>query len=268
MTCPPPSLGRAWRTRVIGKVSLRAALIGLVCAANLSPLHAACRQALALGLDVSGSVDATEYRLQLDGIVGALADPRVQDLLFAMPSAPVRIAIYEWSNPEFQRLLVDWIQINTASDVARLTNRLSNAVREAANPATGLGTAMTFGADLLAQQPACWKRTLDISGDGKSNSGPRPSEVGQLPTLQMVTINGLVVGSDTRNVTDTRAVQIGELQAYYAAEVIQGPNAFVETALGFEQFQDAMTRKLLRELEGITVSHLRPWDHEEQSVYQ
>lgn len=36
--------------------------------------HAAqanCRLALALGLDVSGSVDSREYRLQLDGLANA-----------------------------------------------------------------------------------------------------------------------------------------------------------------------------------------------------
>ena len=33
-----------------------------------SPVMAECRQALALGLDVSGSVDAREYRLQIGGV--------------------------------------------------------------------------------------------------------------------------------------------------------------------------------------------------------
>ena len=33
---------------------------------------AACRQALALGLDVSGSVDEAEYQLQLQGLAAAL----------------------------------------------------------------------------------------------------------------------------------------------------------------------------------------------------
>ena len=47
-----------------------------------------CRQALALGLDVSGSVDALEYRLQLDGVAGALLDPEVIGAFLAFPDAP------------------------------------------------------------------------------------------------------------------------------------------------------------------------------------
>ena len=40
-----------------------------------------CRQSLVLGLDVSSSVDAREYRLQLDGLAEAILDPEVEDAL-------------------------------------------------------------------------------------------------------------------------------------------------------------------------------------------
>ena len=53
-----------------------AALVGATLWASAGV--AECRQALALGLDVSGSVDAREYRLQLDGVAGALDDPAVR----------------------------------------------------------------------------------------------------------------------------------------------------------------------------------------------
>ncbi|MEM9846126.1 MAG: DUF1194 domain-containing protein, partial [Pseudomonadota bacterium] len=52
--------------------------------------QAGCRQALALGLDVSGSVDTREYRLQTDGLAEALRDPEVQSAFLALPSLPVR----------------------------------------------------------------------------------------------------------------------------------------------------------------------------------
>jgi hypothetical protein len=38
--------------------------------------------------------------------------------------------------------------------------------------------------------------------------------------------------------------------------VITGSGAFVETALGFDDYEAAMTRKLLRELEVLAVSEL------------
>ncbi|MFC6686684.1 DUF1194 domain-containing protein [Jhaorihella thermophila] len=77
---------------------IRAALLAL-CLVPPLPAAAACRHALALGLDVSGSVDGREYRLQLDGLAAALRDPRVKQALLAMPAAPVRIAVFEWSGP-------------------------------------------------------------------------------------------------------------------------------------------------------------------------
>ena len=70
---------------------------------------AACRQALALGLDVSGSVDADEYRLQLDGLAAALASPEVVSALIADAASPVRITVYEWSGPNDQQVLVPWL---------------------------------------------------------------------------------------------------------------------------------------------------------------
>ncbi|WP_420860866.1 DUF1194 domain-containing protein [Algirhabdus cladophorae] len=218
--------------------------------------HAQCRQALVLGLDVSGSVDAHEYRLQLDGTAGALTSEAVQDLILAMPSAPVQIAVFEWSGPRYQVILVPWTQLKTLQDLQKVGGQLRQTQRRETPPATALGQAMNFGADLLATGPKCWKQTLDISGDGKSNTGPRPRDVKTWTSTQDITINGLVIGSDPQNFSDARSVHIGELQAYYQAEVIKGPEAFIETSLGFEAFQEAMQRKLLRELEGPVLSLL------------
>ena len=46
-------------------------------------------------MDVSGSVDADEYRLQLNGLANALLSPDVAEVLFLLPDAPVRLAVYE-----------------------------------------------------------------------------------------------------------------------------------------------------------------------------
>ncbi len=97
----------------------------------------ACRQALALGLDISGSVDVAEYRLQLDGLANALQN----------------------------------------IEVKRATRRLPH------DPATAIGKAMLFGGQQLIDQHDCWRQTLDLSGDEKSNIGPLPVETRQLPLL-------------------------------------------------------------------------------------
>lgn len=216
-----------------------------------------CRQALALGLDVSGSVDLREYRLQLDGLVSALNDPEVSRTLLAMPSAPVALLVYEWSGPDDQVVLVPWTVITDRGVLEDVSTLLANTERRAATPATALGVAMSLGADYLKQQPQCWKHTLDISGDGKSNLGVRPGEVKDRIAAQGVTINALVIGSDAPAVGDQRHVEIGELSSYFRSEVIAGQYAFVQTALGYEDYADAMTRKLKRELEGAVIGRLQ-----------
>ncbi len=220
------------------------------------PLSAQCRQALALGLDVSGSVDGSEYRMQLGGLAGALRRPEVAQLILSNPAAPVRLAVFEWSEPGHQRMLVDWVSIQTPQDLTRIAQVLDNTRRSNAPRGTAVGSAMVFGTDLLAGQSTCWKRTLDLSGDGKHNLGPHPRDIKSALQATGITINGLVIGADDPNHGDKRYVQVGELSAYYNAWVILGPGAFVEVALGFEAYEDAMTRKLIRELEGLSLSQL------------
>ncbi|MFK7761636.1 MAG: DUF1194 domain-containing protein [Roseobacter sp.] len=215
--------------------------------------NAECRQALALGLDVSGSVDLREYRLQLDGLVSALNTPEVVQVLMAMPSAPVHILIYEWSGPDNQTILVPWTALSDKNDLAHISEVLANAERRQATPGTALGVAMESGATYLEERKNCQKRTLDISGDGKSNLGPRPRDVKATISERGITVNALVIGPDSAQQGDARQTGIGELSSYFRAEVITGPNAFVQTALGFEDYAAAMAQKLKRELKGIVI---------------
>ena len=237
---------------------IRAGLIALALALAATSATAGCRQALALGLDVSGSVDAKEYRAQLDGLASALNDAEVRNKILEMPSAPVRLLVYEWSGPSDQHVLLPWTTIDQSAALDIAIETLRQTRRRDATPGTALGVAMTYGARQLAQQSDCWKRTLDISGDGKSNLGPRPRDVKHRIERSGITINGLVIGADAPNIGDLRQAEISELSAYYSAEVILGQEAFVQAALGYDSYADAMKRKLLRELEGLILSYLPP----------
>ncbi len=215
-----------------------------------------CRQALALGLDVSGSVDTLEYRLQLDGLAAALGTPRVRSALLSAPDTPVEILVYEWSGTSDQHILVNWTPIRTADEITALQSLLASSQRRAASPATALGNAMLTGFKVLNARSDCWVRTLDISGDGKSNSGPEPRDMKTQFERAKINVNALVVGVDSPGIGDLRQEEIGELAAYFQTNVITGPDAFVQTALGYEDYANAMARKLERELKGLVVSGL------------
>jgi hypothetical protein len=236
---------------------VRGLIVALVLLLAGTGARAECRLALSIGLDVSGSVDPVEYRLQIDGLAAALLDRDVQAAFLAMPGAPVRLHVYEWAGANSQRVLLGWREITSVADLEQVAARLRTVPRVAREPATAIGQAMLFGAAALRQQPACWQHKLDLSGDGRNNVGAAPSGLRNSVILQGVTINALIVGSDSLSGDDRRQAEIAALWAYFKVEVIRGPQAFVEVAVGFQDFQAAMTRKLLKELQVMAVSQLR-----------
>ncbi|WP_106744795.1 DUF1194 domain-containing protein [Yoonia maritima] len=220
--------------------------VALIALCLPSMADAACRQALALGLDVSGSVDAAEYRLQLDGLATALHSHAVQELLFLQPAAPISVAVYEWSGPEDQKLILPWTALLGPQDLDRIVTTLITHQRSEAAPTTAIGSALLTGFSLLRQQSHCWKRTLDVSGDGPANTGPRPQDIANAAMPDGVIVNGLVIDASND----------AELATYYRSYVIRGPGSFVEVARSFDDYAAAMERKLLRELQSIATGAL------------
>ncbi|MDU8926338.1 DUF1194 domain-containing protein [Alisedimentitalea sp. MJ-SS2] len=208
--------------------------------------QAECRLAIALALDVSGSVDSRDYALQRNGLAGALRDPRVVQAILARPETPVDLMVYEWSDQGSTRTILPWQAMTSANALESATTRIETAPRAAMPPATALGDAMRHGIRSLASR-RCWQRTLDISGDGRSNTGPRPGPLRAVAQTNDITINALVIGHPDPSET-TR------LTAYFRANVITGPGAFTETARDFSNYKAAMTRKLLRELTQQAIS--------------
>lgn len=233
---------------------IRAALL---CMMLPGVADAACRQALALGLDVSGSVDAAEYRLQLGGVATALNSEAVREVLFEGPGSAIRLSVYEWSGPGSQTIILPWTDLTGPDDLIHVTAVLNGHQRQDEASTTAIGSALLTGFALLDQQADCWRRTLDLSGDGFANTGPRPQDIAASETPAGVTVNGLVIGAGELEAGDQRFADLKELQAYYSTYVIRGPDAFVETALGFEAYAEAMERKLLRELQSIILGQAK-----------
>ena len=238
---------------------LRKALAALSCAiwvTGAAGADAACRQALALGLDVSGSVDEGEYQLQLRGLAAALVSDDVRASLMRLPDASVRILVFEWSGLNYQSVLVPWTDITGPSPLKAVSEILRSTTRRQAPPTTALGRAIAVGVGFLNQQPDCWKRTLDISGDGKNNTGPEPHHVNSPDKIGDIVINALIIGVDDASRMSHAELSIAELTAYFAHRVLAGPDAFSEVAISFEDYERAMRRKLIRELEFLSISQL------------
>ena len=215
-------------------MTLRALTLAAFLAAL--PLPAlACRLALALGFDVSRSVDAQDYRVQVDGIVAAFFDREVRDLILR-PAQPVALAIYEWGGAREQALVVDWVTPRSEADLDDLVVRLLLHERSF-GALTAVGAALDFGADLLARAPACDWQTLDLAGDGQSNDGEDPARVYARRDFGRIVVNGLAIGGHE-----------SAILPYFAREVRRGPGAFVEYTPTHQEFAQAFVRKLRREL--------------------
>jgi Protein of unknown function (DUF1194) len=211
----------------------------LICAVALAPLAAGaeCRLALALGFDVSRSISPKDYAIQRDGIVAALADPVVRQA-FLGSTDHVAVAVFEWSGQERQSLIADWTAIRSADDILALQAQVAGRQREPKLFLTGLGGALIYAHALMQRAPHdCRTRVLDISGDGRNNDGPSPGSVYAALDFGDITVNGLAIGEHESG-----------LLRYFEAQLIRGPDAFVEEAVHQRDFPQAIRRKLLREL--------------------
>ena len=225
-------------------VRLAAFLLGLWAAGPAAASD--CRLALLLGLDVSTSVDEAEYALQRDGLVAALGAPEVQAAMFS-PAGHIALSVFEWSGVGETAIVLPWTRVRTAQDLADLRRTIGAATRSFDNR-TALGEALIYAAAHFARAPTdCAAWTLDISGDGRSNTGRDPAQVyASVRSFDRIVVNGLAVGGELEGV-----------DLYYAEELLHGPGAFLEIANNYADFERVMRRKLERELGSFLMGAVR-----------
>jgi hypothetical protein len=222
---------------------LRALLVLLVLS---QAAHAqSCRLALVLALDVSGSVDPAEYAQQVNGLAAALDHPDVRAQILDGAHAPVRLAVFEWSSRNHQYVIQPWIALDSPAALDAAVTRIRAHRKVRAGLKTALGTALSFGASLMQEQSQCWAKTIDVSGDGRNNIGPIPAQVYRSGAFGQITVNALVVGEPAGPQNASKQ----DLLRYYETEVIHGAASFAMIAQGYDDYADAMRRKLMRELE-------------------
>jgi hypothetical protein len=171
----------------------------------------------------------------------------VVEAFLLTPEARVALYIFEWSGVRQQRVVMGWTWIAEPQDLDRAARQLRATHRSFAQYPTAIGHAMAHGAAALGVAPECAAYTLDLSGDGTNNDGPSPPVVRAGFRPGALTVNGLVIGASRTT-----------LRRYYEQFVIYGPEAFVEEADDYEDFQATMRRKLLRELGVPRISALQP----------
>ena len=199
--------------------------------------------ALCLAMDVSASVDFTEFQLMAAGTAAALRDPGVVAAATGGPRGAVAICLLLWSGIGQRDLAVGWTRVDGPESAAALADAIENTPRLPRAGQTALGEGMAAGLALLAAFPGQASRyVMDVSGDGESNQGRPPGPVRDLAVQAGFTINALAILNEEP-----------ELLAHYTAEVIGGPGSFAMSVGDYIDFAEAILRKLRRELSGTLI---------------
>ena len=191
---------------------------------------------LVLAVDVSRSVDDTEYDLQMTGIATAFRNPEIIDLIGRQDG--VAVSLFQWSGDIDEQYLIPWRVLTNPATILAFAAEVENAERNPVRQFTGIGRAIDFGVRLIGENGFAGRRLkIDISGDGRDNIGSLTPDSQRRATARGIVINGLPILIDTFF-----------LDVYYRDNVIAGPGAFIEVADDYDDFSRAFLRKLRREI--------------------
>ena len=236
---------------------MRQALLGLLAWAMVlgaAEAGEAVDLELVLAVDISGSIDADEARLQRDGYVAALTDPEVLKAIRSGIEGRIAITYFEWSGPETRRLLLDWTVIEDEASARAAAAKLAAApIRSGMS--TSISSAIEFAIPMYGRAYQSGRRVLDISGDGPNNAGPLVTFPRERALAEGITINGLPIINDRPNRTGFPSFK--DLDLYFEHCVIGGPGAFLVVAEGFDTFAEAIRKKMIIEIADLSPPGLR-----------
>ncbi len=215
-----------------------AALLAASLTVSGTPADAAeCDLELVLAMDVSRSVVASEFDLQMGGLATAFRDPEVAEAITWITGG-VMTTVTQWSGPEAQTQSIPWTHLTTAASATAFADAIERLDRAFFASYTAIGDALFHANSLSATNPLrCKRRVIDVSGDGASNRGRPARQIADALAANGATVNGLVIMGAWPDPAE-----------FYLRNVVRGDGAFMETAANFSDYAAAIKRKLLREL--------------------
>jgi hypothetical protein len=237
---------------------MRSIIAGAMCFSALifcSPVAISAENVdlkLVLLSDVSDSMNDRLFEQERQGYARALVDPRVLRAIQAGPHQAIAVTYVEWSDTTKQKVIADWTVLRNARDAEAFARVILSEPRPFGGW-TSISAAIDFAVThLKSGKTTAERHIIDISGDGRNNSG-RPSRLARDSAVANgITINGLVVINPTTNPALIPHVQPPEgLPEYYREHVIGGPDHFIAVVEDIDSFAESLTRKLLSEIARI-----------------
>ena len=203
---------------------------------------------LLLAVDVSGSVDESEGRLQRKGYVTAFRAPEVIAAIRSGFRKRIAVTYVEWAGFDFQSHIVGWTLIHDEASALSFAAKLGKTPIQT-GPYTSISGAIEYAMPLFAKNGfEAPRRVIDISGDGPNNSGRLVTLARQEAISAGFTINGLPISNERPS--RFGRLPMPNLDLYYRKCVIGGPRAFIVLAEDFKSFARAIRKKLVLEIAG------------------
>lgn len=200
---------------------------------------------LSLVIDVSGSVNTSEYNLQMDGYANAFRDSAIQNAILNGTNGAIATNVIFFASSA--SVGIPFTLLDSQSAINAFADTLDNFAR----PFSGL-TDIFDGINLAVPQFGdetggtangfeSPRQVIDVSGDGASSASPTQAARNNALAAGVDTINGIAIENSPTStfITD-----------FYQNNVIGGTNAFVATAAGFDAFGAAVRNKLRVEIVG------------------
>lgn len=219
-----------------------AALLLLVACAGAAHAQSAVDLQLVLAVDVSGSVNQERFELQKQGYVAAFRNARVLQAIRSGPNQSIAVTMVQWTGPFLQFQVLPWTLVKDEASAQAVAAAIETTSRRLASGGTSISGAIDYSATLFAGSPfKAERRVIDVSGDGSNNRGRSVTQARDEAVNAGITINGLpILAFETF------------LDRYYRDFVIGGPGAFMIAAESFDDFADAVLKKMIIEIAGET----------------
>jgi hypothetical protein len=233
---------RRWSAALCALIALAAATAvwAQAQAPALGPLPAQTNVSVALVLEVdcSFSVSNDRFELQKRGYAAAFRNPQVLSAIRSLGTQSIAVTMFQWTGPLLHVVVADWTLIKSEASANAFAGTLAALPRQLFRGGTSISGAIDYARVISAQGPFTGaRRIIDISGDGSNNSGRPATAARDEAVADGFVINGLPI-----------LTVEPDLDAYYHDNVIGGPGAFMIPAANYDNFADAILKKLINEI--------------------
>ncbi len=194
---------------------------------------------LQLLVDISGSINSSEYDLQLQGYKAAFEGDKVKNAIINGTEGQIAVQLIMWSGKNQQEVMIDWSLIDSTQSSENFADQIGALARPFSGM-TAIGSAIEYAYPLFESNGfSGFSQIIDISGDGTKNNG-KSIAAAQTNALNsgVDTINGIVITTD-QSVIDQ-----------YYNEVVGGDDPFLLAAADFAAFQESIENKIAAEISG------------------